>query len=197
MHNYWKIIIRRCKHEFLTGKFEINCVFARIEARTPPLMWSETRFDEVFEDSSDIPMVEEFFCDDLCSFDWKPFHSWISPMKNSKGDLVNLKNWTLRWFKASVPYLDELRRLFRPKDRFMRRARRILDEISAERFSSEFMSAERIIYIMSKSTATVASSASNISKKRCATFAKSSRKSCSLSCREWRHGLVLKTIFAF
>jgi len=60
---------------------------------------------------------------------------------------VNLKNWTLRWFKASVPYLDELRRLFRPKDRFVRRARRILDEISAERFSSEFMSAERIISI--------------------------------------------------
>ena len=98
-----------------------------------PLMWSETRFDEVFEDSSDIPTVEEFFCDDLCSLDWKPFHSWISPTKNSKGDLVNLKDWTLRWFKASVPYLDELRRLFRPKDRFMRRAGQILDEISAKR----------------------------------------------------------------
>ena len=46
---------------------------------------------------------------------------------------MNLKNWTLRWFKASVPYLDELRRLFRPKDRFVRRAGQILDEISAKR----------------------------------------------------------------
>ena len=151
-----------------------------------PLMWSETRkhFNEVFEDSSDIPTVEKFFCYDLCSLDWKPFQSWISTTKNSKGDLVNLKNWTLRWFKASVPYLDELQHFSGPRIGSCDE----LDKSSTKyppkeiiRFSSEFTSAERIISITSKSTATVASSAANISKKRCATFAKNSRKSHSLS----------------
>jgi len=135
-----------------------------------PLMWSETRkhFDEVFEDSSDgrrvllrrfvFTWLETFSIVDL---DDEELERRPRELKELDASVVQGFRSLLGRTPTSFPAQGSVRATSKSSLKYPPK------EII--RFSSEFTSAERIISITSKSTATVTSSSANISKKRCAT----------------------------